>query len=168
MLRGVCILLLLITPAAAEDDVAAMPWPRIVRDFPAGDSVRFETPDYVISRRVPTDPAIRREGGSGGPMMDIKLRHKKSGRVYDVGGQTVGERLLEDYDGHPQIEIWGRGGGGSWSRCLYRYVRRQYRCARIDEFTESESRANDKSRTATLPHSKDVLYFSETRIPDDA
>jgi hypothetical protein len=86
----------------------------------------------------------------------------------------VGERLLEDYNGKPQIEIWGRGGGGNWSRCLYRYVSGEYRCVRIDAFEESPRHKNEKAATAEMPSARqgkgdqqeDVLYFIETWIPD--
>jgi len=166
--------LLPIAACYAESDIAKIPWPKSVCDFPKGDSITFISGRYEISRRFPTDPAIRAEGGSGGPVVEITIRDTKSQWTATLGEQSVGERLLVDYHGKPQIEIWGRGGGGYWSRCLYRYLSKEYCCVRIDEFEESPRHSNQKAQTTEMPsarHGKgdqqsDILYFVETRLPD--
>ena len=82
---------------------------------------------------------------------------------------------MEAYDGKPQIEVWSRGGGGSWSRELYRYIKGEYRSIRIDDFEQRPTHGNQKAATAKLPnefHGKappegdDTLYFVESRIPN--
>lgn len=74
--------------------------------------------------------------------------------------------VLEFYRGWPQLEIWGRAGGGSWSRSLHRFTGRDYRYVRTDEFTGFEFRATDKTRTTTMPGEEAVLYYVETRLPE--
>jgi hypothetical protein len=101
-------------------------------------------------------------------MLAFTVRNQKTGRTTTFYDQSVGTRLLSTLRGHPQLEIWGRGGGGSWSRSLIRFVRSEHRCVRIDEFTSVRDRATKPSITATLPRSDETLYFVETRIPDES
>lgn len=121
---------------------------------------------FTITIAEPRNKGVREGGGSGGPMLTFTVR-KNTGWKTAFDDQSIGARLLEFYDGYPQLEVWGRGGGGSYSRCLHRFVRGRYRCVRIDEFTEFEESARNKSITTTLPRADERLYFVETRIPDD-
>ena len=151
-----------------------MPWPKVVRDFPQEETKSFTSGDFKIEYRIPDDPEIQAAGGSGGPIIEIKLSDIRGSWSTTFLPQSVGERLLEDFKGKPQIEIWGRGGGGYWSRCLYRFVSGRYRCVRIDDFEETPRHHNEKAATSQTPfarHGKgdpqeDVLHFIETRIPD--
>jgi|JI10StandDraft_1071094.scaffolds.fasta_scaffold134385_1 hypothetical protein len=160
-----------LTAFCAEVDLAKIPWPKSVRDFPDGETVAFTCGAFRISRRVPDDPKIQANGGSGGPMVEFKLRDTKSSWSTTFIEQSVGERVLEPYRDKPQIEIWGRGGGGYWCRSLYRYISGEYRCVRTDEFEERPRHNNEKAPTATMPSARrgkgdqqsDILYFVETR-----
>ncbi|HXM32851.1 MAG TPA: hypothetical protein VN921_04295 [Chthoniobacterales bacterium] len=157
-----------------EPDISKMPWPQVIRDFPSGEQAAFTSGRYRISRRFPADPAVRAEGGSGGPVIEITLRDLKSHWFTILTEQSIAERLLEPYAGRPQIEIWGRGGGGYWTRCLYRYVSHEYRCVRIDEFEDWPRHNNEKASTTKpplAPHGKGddlgkIFYFVETRLPN--
>ncbi len=157
----------------AEPNIAKIPWPKMVCEFPQGDPVSFTSGRYEIRFRVPDDPKIQSSGGSGGPIVEIKLRDRKSGWSSILTEQSVGQRLLESYNGRPQIEIWGRGGGGYWSRELYRFLSGEYRSVRIDDFEERPRHHNENAPTAAMPNARqgkgdqqsDVLYFIETRLP---
>ncbi|CAN5903727.1 hypothetical protein BH11VER1_BH11VER1_42170 [soil metagenome] len=169
------IALLLPTIAYCKDQgIATIPWPKAVRDFPRGKTKEFTSGNFKIEFRIPDDPEIQAAGGSGGPIVEIKLSDARASWSTSFLPQSVGERLLQDYKGKPQIEIWGRGGGGYWSRCLYRYTADEYRCVRIDEFEETPRHQNDKALTTQMPSSRqgkgdqqsETLYFVETRIPN--
>jgi hypothetical protein len=143
-------------------------------EFPAGEQVSFVSGRYEVRHRIPDDPTIQSAGGSGGPIVELTLRDRKSGWHTRFTTQSVGERLLVSWHGKPQIEIWGRGGGGSWTRELYRFIEGEYRSVRIDEFEHVPSHHNQKAPTATLPdefHGKappdgdPTLYFVETYLP---
>lgn len=175
MQLGLNLLFVALLPVVAhcrEPDIVKIPWPKVIRDFPSGEQVAFTSGRYKVSRRFPTDPAIRAEGGSGGPMVEITLRDLKSHWSATLTEQSIAERFLESYRGRPQIESWGRGGGGYWSRCLYRYVSHEYRCVRVDEFEEWPRHNNEKAPTTKppfAPHGKGddegrILYFVETRL----
>lgn len=167
-------LLLPIAAMGAEPDIAKIPWPKALRDFPRGETVSFRSGSYRVSSRVPADPAIQAAGGSGGPMVEFTLRDMKSHWSATFTEQSVGERLLEPYGGRPQLEIWGRAGGGDWCRCLYRYISGEYRCVRIDDFEEGPRHNNEKAPPTEMPSARrgkgdpqsDKLYFVETRIPN--
>lgn len=98
-------------------------------------------------------------------MYQFTVRNLKASTSTSFLAQSVGGVLLERFAGYPQLEIWARGLAGCWSRHLYRFVGAQYRCVRIDEFTENESNAKNTAIIATPPRSDDRLYFVETRIP---
>ena len=165
-------ILLPLTAFCVEEDLAKIPWPKSVRDFPDGEKVTFTCGAFIISRSVPDDPKIQAAGGSGGPMVKFSLRDTKSTWSTTFTEQSVGESMLELYRGKPQIEIWGRGGGGYWSRSLYRYISGEYRCVRTDEFEERPRHNNAKAATAEIPFARrgkgdqqsDILYFVETRL----
>ena len=165
-------ILLPLTAFCVEEDLAKIPWPKSVRDFPDGEKVTFTCGAFIICRSVPDDPKIQAAGGSGGPMVKFSLRDTKSTWSTTFTEQSVGESMLELYRGKPQIEIWGRGGGGYWSRSLYRYISGEYRCVRTDEFEERPRHNNAKAATAEIPFARrgkgdqqsDILYFVETRL----
>ena len=165
-----------ISAYCADQSISKMPWPKVVRDFPLGENTKFASRKFKIEFQIPDDPAIQSAGGSGGPIVKITLSDTDSSWRTTLLEQSVGERLLEDYQGKPQIEIWGRGGGGYWTRELYRYLSGSYVCVRIDEFEHIPRHNNKRSSTAELPeefHGKappdgdPTLYFIETRIPDE-
>ena len=176
-MKPIILLLAILLPVAAmgaEPDIAKIPWPKALQDFPRGEAVSFTSGNYRISLRVPDDPAIQAAGGSGGQMVEFTLRDTKGPWSATLTEQSVGERLLESYDGRPQLEIWGRGGGGSWSRSLYRYISGEYRCIRTDAFEEAPRHNNQNSPAAEMPSARrgkadqqsEKLYFVETRLPD--
>jgi len=158
----------------SEQKASKMPWPKIVQEFPEGEEAVFSSGPYEIKHSIPQDPDIQSAGGSGGPIVEITIRERKGKWIAHLLTQSVGERLLEAYNGRPQIEVWSRGGGGSWSRELYRYIKGEYRSTRIDDFEHVPSRGNQNAPTATLPnafHGKAPpegdprLYYVETRTP---
>ena len=173
MRRAISILIALAGSAAAEPSPAPAKWPHVVRDFPSGEHVSFATDKYTIEREVPNDPEIQAGGGSGGPIVRITVRLKSSGRTAVLESQSVGERLLAPSGGFPQLELWGRGGGGYWTRALYRFVSGQYRPIRYDEFEESPRHNNTHAATTQLPFAPhgdedyrgSTVYYTETRYP---
>ncbi|GAA5128951.1 sigma-70 family RNA polymerase sigma factor [Luteolibacter yonseiensis] len=164
-------------PPAEREDIAKIPWPEVVMNFPpvaadpAEDDVRLAFDLYQIIRRQPAE--LSRLGGSGGRMIEIEVREVTSSWSSTVTLQSVGGRILADHDGKPQIENWGRGGGGHWSRQLYRYVAGEYKLVRIDKFLEwiePGIENNPVTEPPFLPHGEGddrgkVLHFVETRIP---
>lgn len=164
----------------APEDIANIPWPKVIVDFPpisggaSGDEAQLTTDRYEIIRRRPTDPEVFKQGGSGGHMVEIELRDTKSSWWSVSIMQSVGGRMLEDYKGRPQIENWGRGGGGYWTRSLYRYISGEYQRVRTDEFLEWMELGMENNPTTEppfAPHGEDddtgkLLHFVETRIPE--
>lgn len=169
-------ILLPLTASCTEPDIAKISWPKSVCNFPndaPDDSkVTFTVGAFQISRLTPYDPLIQAAGGSGGPIVEFSVRDIKGHWSTVFTTQSVGERILESYRGKPQIEIWGRGGGGYWSRHLYRYITDEYRCVRTDQFEERPRHNNLNAPTTEMPSARrgkgdqqsDTLYFIETRI----
>ncbi len=169
-------LFLSIAVCQAEPSIKNMQWPERLHEFPAGDDFTFVSGDYDVSHSIPEDTKIQAAGGSGGPIVKITIKDRTGLWQASLTTQSVGERLLAPYLGRPQIEVWGRGGGGSWTRVLYRYVNGEYRSVRIDQFEQHPQHENQKASTAILPdgfHGKappegnPTLYFVETRIPSE-
>jgi hypothetical protein len=166
-------LLLPLTAFCSEPDIAQIPWPKAVTDFPAGQKVTFTSGSFRISRRIPDDPEVQAAGGTGGPIVEFRIRDAGAGWATTFAEQSIGERLLEPYKGKPQFEIWGRGGGGSFSRSLYRYISVAYRRVRTDEFEETPRHHNESTLTTELPSARREngakpsrkLWFVEIRIP---
>lgn len=156
---------LLAVVLTARADLAKEPWPEAARDFPDETPCTLTEGGVRISISEPGDPEIRKMRGSGGPMLTFTVLNEKSGWKQVFYKQSVGTRWLAPFEGHPQLEIWGRGGGGFYTRCLTRLVRGKYRCVRIDEFINVRERSTQPSITTTLPRSGEVLYFVETRMP---
>lgn len=157
---------LLAAVLTAHADLATEPWPKAVRDFPFQFPCTLTERGFRISISEPGDPELRKMGGSGGPMLTFTVLNEKSGWKQVFHDQSVSARWLSPFEGHPQLEIWGRGGGGYYSRCLTRVVRGKYRCVRIDEFTNVRERSTQPDITTTLPRSGEMLYFIKTRLPE--
>ena len=166
-------ILLPVTAYCGEPDVTKIPWPKAIRDFPSGEKATFTSGRYKITRRLPADADVRAAGGSGGRIVEIILRDTESHWSATFVPQSIAERLLEDFAGRPQLEVWGRGGGGYWSRALYRYISGEYRCVRVDEFEESPRHNNQGAPTTKppfAPHGEgdergQTLYLVEIRLP---
>ncbi|MGC3988082.1 MAG: hypothetical protein QM796_00075 [Chthoniobacteraceae bacterium] len=167
-------LFLLTVICHAKPSIKDMPWPTCMCEFPAGNKLDFIAGQFAVQHCIPDDPTIQSEGGSGGPIVELTLRDHLSGWHTRFTVQSVGERLLEPWHGKPQIEVWARVGGGSWTRELYRYIEGEYQCVRIDDFEHLPKHQNEKAPTATLPdefHGKappdgdPTLYFVKTRLP---
>lgn len=142
-------------------DVATEPWPKKLQDLPNSGTLAIK--NFKIGVRQ----SPNQEGaGSGGGMYDFTIQNTRTGAKITFASQSVGIAVLESYRGWPQLEIWGRAGGGSWCRSLHRFTGHNYEYVRTDEFTEFDFHAKDKTRTTTMPHETDLLYFVETRIPE--
>ena len=166
------ILLLLLSPVRA--DVLSAPWPPRICAFPQYVTVEQDLPltfgkgRFQITISEPTDPGIREEGGSGGPMLAFTIRDSKDGSKTTFYDQCVNGALLKSFNGRPQLEIWGRGGGGYFARELIRYVHGKYRSVRIDRFVADKNRAEHPSVTTTLPGDVETLYLIETVRPEES
>lgn len=158
-----------------REDIAKIPWPNALVNFPpvsAGDDARLSFGRYEITRRRPPD--LVGGSGTGGHWVEIELRDTKSSWSSTSTMQSVGGRLLEDHGGRPQIENWGRGGGGNWTRQLYRNISGEYKRVRTDEFLQWIRPGIENSPTTEPPfgpRGEDdligrILYFVETRIPE--
>lgn len=165
-LRRSLFLGLLVAVLTARAELATEPWPKVVREFPFEFPCTLTEGGFRITISEPGDPEIRKMGGSGGPMLKFTVLNEKSGWKQVFYDQSVSVRWLTSFEGRPQLEIWGRGGGGFYSRCLTRLVGGKYRCVRIDEFINVRERSTQPSITTTLPRSGEVLYFTETRMPE--
>ena len=112
-------------------------------------------------------------GGSGGPVMEFTIADRRNNQKHTLHEQSVGASVLELWQGYPQLEIWGRGGGGYWTRGLYRFLNGRYQAVRFDEFEEWPRHKNEKATTLEPPFTPfdknddggGKLYFVETRIP---
>jgi hypothetical protein len=164
---------LLLLSSSVQADIATEPWPQRVRVFPAELPATISHGGFRIAIHRPDDPDIHAGGGSGGPMLEFRVLRSRTGQTHTFYAQNVCAVLLEPRSGYPQLEIWGRGGGGYWTRGLYRFVSGEYRAVRYDEFEESPRHQNEKALTTKppfAPHGTDdergeLLYFVETRIP---
>ena len=152
----------------AEENISKIPWPKVIIDFPLEENTNIKSGIYEISWDEPKDPEIQMGGGSGGHIVKIKIKDLKHDWQGLLVTQSVGRRLLETFKGKPQIENWGRGGGGYYTRQLFRYTGKEFSLVRIDEF-ETNPRHDNASATTTLPpwlgNGDAPLYFIETRIP---
>ena len=157
-----------IASLCAEEIVSKIPWPKVIIDFPLEENTKLKSGFYEISWETPKDPEIQMGGGSGGHIVNIKIRDIKHNWRGLLVTQSVGRRLLEPFNGKPQIENWGRGGGGYYTRQLYRYTGNEYILVRIDEF-ETNPRHENASATTTFPpwlgNGDAPLYFIKTRLP---
>jgi hypothetical protein len=152
----------LLTVTHCFANIADDPWPKKLQEFPLeGDSTTIK--DFKITAK---ESANQEAAGSGGAMYDITIQNTKTGEKRLLEDQSIGIVILDFYHGWPQLEIWGRGGGGSYSRSLYRFEKGAYAYVRTDEFTVYEFNSKNKSITTTMPRSDDTLYFVETRIPE--
>jgi hypothetical protein len=159
--------------ARAERAIAQAPWPKVVATFPAEETDEangLTVGRYQVLRRPPASAEERAGGGTAGPMIEITLRDSTTKWKARVLEQSCGERLLEDFNGRPQLEIWTRGGGGAWSRELLRYLAGEYRSVRVDQWEESPTKSAETARTKPpFPlHGNDngeQLYFIKTDIP---
>jgi hypothetical protein len=105
-------------------------------------------------------------GGSGGNVFDVTVEDRKTGETLKFGDSMISERLLEIYHGYPQLEIWGRGGGGTYARLLYRVEHGRYIWIRADQFDMNITRAVRKNITTTLPGGRGTIYYTGTMYPE--
>lgn len=154
-------ILLILFSVTCYGDVATEPWPKKLHDLPSSKPLVVQ--GFKITER---DAADQEGGGTGGGMSDVVVQNTRSGAKRSLHTQSVGIAVLALFHGWPQLEIWGRAGGGSWSRSLYRVIDHDYQYVRTDEFTEFDFNAKDKTRTTTMPGSEDILYYVETRLPE--
>ena len=172
-MRYLVTFLLSILASCANADVADEPWPQRIRPFPTELPASVSHGGFRITIRTPADPDVRAAGGSGGPMREFYLLCSRDGQAHTFHTQSVCAVLLDSWRGSPQLEIWGRGGGGYWIRGLYRLVAGEYRAVRYEKFEEWPRRNNEKAATLEPPFAPrgkeegqgQVLYFVETRIP---
>ena len=154
-------------------DVAAESWPRPVRTFPAKLPATISHGGFRLTISTPDDARIREGGGSGGPMLAFRVANRGGGHAVTFYTQSVCAVLLASWHGRPQLEVWGRGGGGYWTRCLHRCVSGKYHCVRCDEFEEWPRHSNARALTIRAPFDPNgegtelgrILYLVETRIP---
>jgi hypothetical protein len=121
---------------------------------------------YGNFRITITPAADQSAGGTGGAIWDVNVENMPTGKILQVEAQSVGTRLLEKYNGYPQIEIWGNGGGGSYSRILFRVEHGRYRAIRDDLFDRQISLAKRKDVTAVRPGGEATLYYTGTMYPE--
>ncbi len=136
-------------------------WPKIVADLsgPNGSYKNF---------RISISPAADQTGaGTGGAIEDIKVKNTNTGRVLQIETQCVDVRILEIYHGFPQLELWGRGGGGSFSRRLFRVEKGKYKAIRDDLFDANINDALRKDVTASVPGYQDTIYYTGTMYPQN-
>lgn len=165
-------LVLFFSNTVTGDDIVSEAWPKRIQSL-SEKSPSIIVGDFRVTLATPTNAELRAMGGSGGPMMEFTVADRRSNQKHILNKQSVGASVLEIWQGHPQFEIWGRGGGGYWTRGLYRFIEGQYRAVRYDEFEQWPLQKNEKAITLDPPFSPldkgedggGRLYFVETRIP---
>ena len=168
---GIAVLVLLSVPAArAQTAVAQAAWPKVIGSFPVGDKFMMEVGQYEITREPPVSALERARGGRGGPMIAITLHDEATKWRARLLHESCGERLLEDFNGRPQLEIWTRDGEALWARTLFRYLATAYRAVRVDRWQEAPSENKDAPRTKPPfslhgDENAEALYFIRTDIP---
>ena len=108
-------------------------------------------------------------------MLQFRVVRVRTGRANTFYAQSVCAVLLEPWRNYPQLEIWGRGAGGFWTRELYRFVSGEYRAVRCDEFEEAPRHNNENAPTTKPPFAPhgtgddqgQILYLVETRLPNE-
>ena len=154
-------------------DIASEAWPKRIQSLFGKPPVSITVGGFTVTLAEPKSAEIRAMGGTGGPMMELTVTDRRTKQKLTFNEQSVGASVLEIWQGFPQIEIWGRGGGGYWTRGLYRVIGGQYQAVRYDEFEEWPRHKNEKAATLDPPFTPfdknddggGRLYFVETRIP---
>ena len=154
-------------------DIASEAWPKRIQSLFGKPPVSLTVGDFTIMLATPKSAEIRAMGGTGGPVMEFTVTNRRNNKKHTFNEQSVGASVLEVWQGFPQFEIWGRGGGGYWTRGLYRVLNGQYQAVRYDEFEVWPRHKNEKAATLDPPFTPfdksddggGKLYFVETRIP---
>lgn len=140
-------------------------WPGKVRDLPQETPASLTWAGFHVAARSVRNPSARSEDEAA-PEYRFTIRNISTGVVTSFIAPSAQGAVLERFGGYLQFELWTRGAAGSWSRHLYRFARGQYRCVRIDDFTENAAENKENAITATVPGRPDeTLYFVETRTP---
>ena len=84
-------------------------------------------------------------------MMKFTVTRTTDGKEIVFYEQNVCTVLLPVWKGFPQLEIWGRGGGGYWTRGLHRFLDGTYKAIRYDSFEEWPRHGNEKAATVEPP-----------------
>jgi hypothetical protein len=135
-------------------------WPKAVKEMTSS------TTTYGHFRIHIVEAADQAAGGTGGAVWDVDVKNIRTGKTLRIETQSVGTRVLEIYNGYPQIEIWGNGGGGTYSRVLYRVEHEVYCPIRDDLFDRNPDRAVRKDVTAIRPGGEATLYYTDTMYPE--
>jgi hypothetical protein len=151
--------------AHAFGNLEPEPWPARVRDFPDETPLKITWGGFHISVHESRDAATRRADDAP-PEYRFIIRNLKTDALTSFTAPSTQGAVLDRFGGYPQLELWTRRDAGLWSRHLYRFVRGQYRCVRIDDFTEVVSNARNSSIITTVPGLEERLYFVETRMPE--
>ncbi|MCX6836373.1 MAG: hypothetical protein NTX35_01000 [Verrucomicrobia bacterium] len=157
----------------SDDEILTDKWPEGVAILKTSEAYTTKAGDFTISITTPESAEIRAMGGSGGPMMKFSVQRAADGKKIEFYEQVVCAVLLPTWRGFPQIEIWGRGGGGYWSRGLFRFTGGEYKAARYDQFEEWPRHGNEKAETVEppfRPHGEGddagmKLYLIESKKP---
>jgi hypothetical protein len=172
ILRVLAALLLLLTSQSISFAQNSYPgWPKILKDFPESPS------DSLVHRSIKIkgftitfeDGSWKEQeegGGTGGHVVEVSVKNS-TGRTLTFSTQWVGARILENLNGWPQLEIWGRASGGTWCRELHYFANGRYRIHRVDDFFDYSARAKNVSIKTTLPSHSQVLYYGGTSDVED-
>jgi hypothetical protein len=145
-----------IATADSATENAFKPWPAVVAED-------LRAPAVTKHFQITTTPAKDQTGaGTGGSVIDINIRKLSSGKLLRIEAQCVGLRVLESYNGFPQLEIWHHYGDGAYSRTLFRVEHGKYAVIREDSFDRNINDAARKDITASLPGGGEQLYFTGT------
>jgi hypothetical protein len=138
------------------------PWPAKVRELPGEIPASLAWGGFHIAVRALPATDGREEAA---PQYRFSIRNVSTGVVTTFLAPSAQGSLLERFGGQLQFELWTRGGAGSWSRHLYRFAGAQYRCVRIDEFTETSPANKENGFAAKVPGRLEEVYFVETHAP---
>ena len=94
------------------------------------------------------------EGGTGGTYIHIFKKTRSGFR--NIAGLQGGIDLVTPKNGYYQIESWSSGGGGMYSRVLFRYIRGRYRMVRLEDW-----RGNDTKEGFEFVRSRDPKEYDK-------
>ncbi|MBN8733524.1 MAG: hypothetical protein J0L64_23520 [Acidobacteria bacterium] len=101
---------------------------------------------YRVTARIPDDPERRALGGSGGPMLDITVQDRRTGKRVEF--ETQGWRVVVEpkAEGMPEVRVWTKSSVTLHVRCDYRFEGGVYCMRQCAEYEQGEKRY-ERNRT---------------------
>lgn len=105
-------------------------WPAALQEFPAKAN-SLTVGDFEIHSKTSSDQS---GAESGEQIFDISVQNLKSGQSQNFSAPNIGMKILQNFEGWPQFEIWSLAGGSLCERSLYQVYGGKYVKVRKDTY----------------------------------